>query len=613
MLASVFVSPLIEHHLPSLGSLFRKNVRAHASPGPLDYLWKAVTNRECLALDPPCSSRLLCVPVHGFPKLAGQDLSASVSRTHACHFESSLDLLMLRFHQKMLTDPLVLMWRPSCCWKMMIILEQREKHNSPLYKLKCLPILGQCRVSPFFHSYEHPRSEQSLPSDRTAGVSSSNCTVTNWSRSWTYTCASSSVCTSPFAVTTVVGVLDLRKVSISSELESFLLSMCLEAPESTTHIRSSVLLETCTSASISTREENVALSSALSSCIFLAKFHATLLSQSAAFNRNSSSFRRIEIIDSESWDTQPWTFSQNSNCSLSTFFSRPRAEVTSHQQHVDIGNACNKKNICFQTCNHDTRDDADKHTTIFFILSTTDKDFNSSRKTGLQTVWVFHVSLFLHFLYWKKHLFWMRISCVSSLHSTLSSRSPVACGCRKLQASLLERDQLSSTENILQSSARCKNFALSFYYEPMRKLLPALKFYSVREFLQMHLRVEITRNCHATWVQVQMPKARSAIDIRIFVVQTFFLALTEEQDGGVNCNGSSLSLVSVPSFLTIPNNVAKFLESLCNSSGFCRACWQSKLFPGKLMSSRVLRSIPILQPGFLELEVVRAWWGTQAL
>ena len=59
------------------------------------------------------------------------------------------------------------------------------------------------------------------------------------SRSCTNTCASSFVCTSPLAVTTVVGFLDLRRVSISSELESFLLSMCIDALESTTNSRSS--------------------------------------------------------------------------------------------------------------------------------------------------------------------------------------------------------------------------------------------------------------------------------------------------------------------------------------------------------------------------------------
>ena len=65
-------------------------------------------------------------------------------------------------------------------------------------------------------------------------------------------------------------------------------------------------------------------------------------------------------------------FHQNSNCSLNTFFSRPRAGFTSHHHHVDIGIECHKC-ICFQTCNHDTRDDADNHTTIFFILPSRDK------------------------------------------------------------------------------------------------------------------------------------------------------------------------------------------------------------------------------------------------
>ena len=45
------------------------------------------------------------------------------------------------------------------------------------------------------------------------------------------------------AVTTVVGFLDLQRVSISSELEPFLLSMCIDAPESTTSSRSSGLFE----------------------------------------------------------------------------------------------------------------------------------------------------------------------------------------------------------------------------------------------------------------------------------------------------------------------------------------------------------------------------------
>ena len=43
----------------------------------------------------------------------------------------------------------------------------------------------------------------------------------------------------PLAVTTVVAFLDLRRVSSSPERKSFLLSMCIDAPESITNSRSS--------------------------------------------------------------------------------------------------------------------------------------------------------------------------------------------------------------------------------------------------------------------------------------------------------------------------------------------------------------------------------------
>ena len=58
-----------------------------------------MTRQECLALDLPCSSRLL---VHGSSWHACQDLSASLSRMHARHFESSLDLIMLTIFLKQL-------------------------------------------------------------------------------------------------------------------------------------------------------------------------------------------------------------------------------------------------------------------------------------------------------------------------------------------------------------------------------------------------------------------------------------------------------------------------------------------------------------------------------
>ena len=46
---------------------------------------------------------------------------------------------------------------------------------------------------------------------------------------------------SPLAVITVVGLLGVVKVSISAEIKSFLLTMCIDAPESTTNSRSSGL------------------------------------------------------------------------------------------------------------------------------------------------------------------------------------------------------------------------------------------------------------------------------------------------------------------------------------------------------------------------------------
>ena len=72
------------------------------------------------------------------------------------------------------------------------------------------------------------------------------------------------VCTSPFAVTTTVGVLDLRRVSISSEFKSFLLSLCIETPESITNSLSSANFEVGASVALALiGEQNVALSAFL--------------------------------------------------------------------------------------------------------------------------------------------------------------------------------------------------------------------------------------------------------------------------------------------------------------------------------------------------------------
>ena len=74
---------------------------------------------------------------------------------------------------------------------------------------------------------------------RTAEVSSRSKTDTNKSNSRTYAVASSFAGTSPLAVTTVVGLFELLTVSNSAELRSFLLTICILAPESTTNSLSS--------------------------------------------------------------------------------------------------------------------------------------------------------------------------------------------------------------------------------------------------------------------------------------------------------------------------------------------------------------------------------------
>ena len=88
----------------------------------------------------------------------------------------------------------------------------------------------------------------------------------------------------------------------------------------------------------------------------------------------------------------------------------------------------------------------------------------------------------------------------------------------------------------------------------------------------MHLRGEITRNCDASSTS---PNTHGMVSHRHKTCLSsglFLLALTEKQGKGIDCNGSSLPLCSVPSVLRIANDVAKLLESLCNSSESRLAC-----------------------------------------
>ena len=65
--------------------------------------------------------------------------------------------------------------------------------------------------------------------------------VKNISNSLTCTVASSCVCTSPLAVMTTAGLHDFVTISISASFKSFLLTICIDAPEWTTNSRSSGL------------------------------------------------------------------------------------------------------------------------------------------------------------------------------------------------------------------------------------------------------------------------------------------------------------------------------------------------------------------------------------
>ena len=94
------------------------------------------------------------------------------------------------------------------------------------------------------------------------------------SNSLTYTIASSCVCTYPLAVMTIVGLHDFVKVSISASLKSFLLIMCIDAPESTTNSRSSGLRVDAGRHLFSEGEKNVALSCSFNFNTLLASFHA---------------------------------------------------------------------------------------------------------------------------------------------------------------------------------------------------------------------------------------------------------------------------------------------------------------------------------------------------
>ena len=132
----------------------------------------------------------------------------------------------------------------------------------------------RCGFWPLIHSYEYPCSSQSVPSDKTAGVSSRTNMVKNISNSLTWTVASSCVCTSALAVMTIVGLHDFVKVSNSAEFKSFLLIMCIDAQSTANSLSSGLRFDGAGRHQFSEGEKNAVLSFSFNFRMFLASLHA---------------------------------------------------------------------------------------------------------------------------------------------------------------------------------------------------------------------------------------------------------------------------------------------------------------------------------------------------
>ena len=207
-------------------------VRVQSFLCPLDCLWNLPTAQEDLANDRPnldCHFFL-------FSGFRFWCLSRSSFLGQVRHVALRLDLTM--------TSPAISMLRTNWYQNWMTTLgTTRGTKFSVLHTIFFLCLVNR-GFWPLTQSQEYPCSSQCFLYGRTVGESSSICTFTKRSRSWTKPCASSFVCTYSLAATNIVGFLDLRRVSSSSELKSLLHSMSIDLPESTTNSHSSGVFET---------------------------------------------------------------------------------------------------------------------------------------------------------------------------------------------------------------------------------------------------------------------------------------------------------------------------------------------------------------------------------
>ena len=233
-----FIEDFLIHHRPNLRSLFQRDVRAHASPGPLDSV------KGCNQLGMSCvgSSSFISFSVCWTSAFRGLLVRVCLHRCpHACLARrvviGSVDAsdspedfdwsVGLHVEAEAAADR----WWQS--W-------YNEKDKIIHFSRNCLSMFGQSWSSHFFSSRMNIRvlSKAYQAVELLAFLRVTALSRTDRDREHTLVPPRLFAF---FEVPTVVGFLELRKVSISSELKSFLLSMCIEAPESTTNIRSSVV------------------------------------------------------------------------------------------------------------------------------------------------------------------------------------------------------------------------------------------------------------------------------------------------------------------------------------------------------------------------------------
>ena len=109
-----------------------------------------------------------------------------------------------------------------------------------------------------------------FPSERTASVSSRSLTVTSKSNFLTYTVAASVVCTSPLAVTTVVGLGIRRSLSLSWSARALMLRN-----QQQIHLSSGFTTDGAGKHHSFVGDRRVALSFALICTTFVASLHAS--------------------------------------------------------------------------------------------------------------------------------------------------------------------------------------------------------------------------------------------------------------------------------------------------------------------------------------------------